>query len=116
MVYLLSTRVDLSFAVQKLAKFSSNPGKLYFEVLVHLLRYIRYNKTLGLKYYDDIKYAPLSHLLIQASIKTENPLMFFSYYSWKDCPDTGRSTVAYIKFYQGGPIYHVTHIPVPVYQ
>ena len=29
-IYLLSTRVDLSFTVHKLAKFSSNPGKLHF--------------------------------------------------------------------------------------
>ena len=49
MIYLLSTRVDLSFAVHKLAKFSANNLKVHFEGLVHLLRYIRDNKTLGLK-------------------------------------------------------------------
>ena len=49
LIYLLSTRVDLSFEVHKLAKFSENPGKVNFEGLVHLLRYIRDNKTLGLK-------------------------------------------------------------------
>ena len=49
LIYLLSKIVDLSFAVHKLAKFSANPGKLHFEVLVHLLRYIRDNKTLVLK-------------------------------------------------------------------
>ena len=41
LIYLLSTRVDLSFAVHKLAKFSENPGKVHFEGLVNLLRYIR---------------------------------------------------------------------------
>ena len=45
LIYLLSTRVNLSFAVHKLAKFSANPGKAHFEGLVHLLRYIRDNKT-----------------------------------------------------------------------
>ena len=40
-ICLFSTRVDLSFAVHKLAKFSDNPGKVHFEVLIHLLRYIR---------------------------------------------------------------------------
>ena len=49
LIYLLSTRVELSFEVHKLAKFSANPGKVHFEGLVHLLRYIRDNKTLGLK-------------------------------------------------------------------
>ena len=29
LIYLLSTRVDLSFVVHKLAKFSANPGKVY---------------------------------------------------------------------------------------
>ena len=45
LIYILSTIVDLSFAVHKLEKFSANPGKVYFEILIHLLRYIRYNKT-----------------------------------------------------------------------
>ena len=42
--------------------------------------------------------------------------MAFSDSSWQDCPDTGRGTGAYIIFYQGGPIYHGTHVPVPVAQ
>ena len=29
-IYLLSTRLDLSFIVHKLAKFSANPGKVHF--------------------------------------------------------------------------------------
>ena len=69
--------MDLSFEVHKLAKFLSNPGKLHFEVLVHLLRYIRDNATLCLKYYTDMKDAPLSELLREAIIQTENQLMAF---------------------------------------
>ena len=42
--------------------------------------------------------------------------MDFSDYSWKDCPDTGIITGAYIMFYQGGPIEHDTHVPGPVAQ
>ena len=38
LIYLLSTRLDLRFAVHKLVKFSANPGKVHFEVLVHLFR------------------------------------------------------------------------------
>ena len=37
--------------------------------------------------------------------------MAFSDSSWQDCPDTGRSTGAYIIFYQGWPIEHGTHVP-----
>ena len=100
--------------MHKLEKFSSNPRKVHFEVFVHLLRYIRYNNTLGLKYYADMNDAPVSDLLRQASIKTENQLMDFSDSSWKDFPDTGRSIGAYIIFYQGVPIDHSTHVPGPV--
>ena len=77
LIYFSSTRVDLSFAVHKLEKFSAIPGKVQFEGLVHLLRYIRDNRTLGLKYYADLNDAPVTDLLIQANIKTKNNLMAF---------------------------------------
>ena len=83
--------MDLSVTVHKLAKFSANPGKVNFEGLVHLLRYVRENKTFFLKYYADMNDAPLSDLLRQANIKTQNQLTAFSDYSWQDCPDTGKS-------------------------
>ena len=108
--------MDLIFSVQKLAKFPANTGKVNFEGLVHLLGYIRDNKTLGLKYYDNINDAPISDLLRQSSIKTENHFMDISDSSWQDCPDTDRSTGAYIIFYQGGPIDHGKHVPGPVAQ
>ena len=71
---------------------------------------------MGLKYYSDLNYAPVTDLLRQANIKTKNYLMTFSDSSWHDCPDTGRSTGAYIIFYQGGPIDHGTHVPLPAAQ
>ena len=108
--------MDLSFAVHKLAKFLESPGKLHFEVLIHLLRYIRDNKTLVLRYYEDMNDAPVTDLLIKASIKTENHLMDFSYPSWQYFPYTDRITRAYIIFYQCVPIDHGTHVPGPVSQ
>ena len=116
LICLLPAIVDLIFALHKLAKISSNPGKVHFEVLLHLLRYIRENKTLTLNHYSEMKDAPLSDILRQANTNTENQLMDFSDYSCKDCPDTGRSTGSYIIFYQVGPIAHGTHVPVPVSQ
>ena len=106
--------MDLRFAVHKLEIFSSNPGKVNFECLVHLLRYIRGNKNLGLIYYANIEDAHLSDLLRQDSINTENQFMVFSDSWLQECPDTGRSTGAYIVFYPGVPIGHCTHVPGPV--
>ena len=79
-----------------------------------MFRYIGDNKTLGLKYYADLNDAPVTDLLIQASNKTNNRLMASSDSSWQGCPDNGRSTGAYIIFYQGGPIDHGTHVTGPV--
>ena len=71
---------------------------------------------MGLNYYDNMKDPPLSDLLIQANIKVENQLMVFSGSRWQYFPDTGKIIVAYIVFYQGEKIYHVTHVPGPVSQ
>ena len=48
--------------MHKLANVSANPGKVQFEGLVHLVRYIRDNKTLGLKYYAYMNAAPVAEI------------------------------------------------------
>ena len=53
----------LEFCSAQVSYFSANPGKVNFEGLIHLLRYIRDNKTLGLIYYADINDAPVTDLL-----------------------------------------------------
>ena len=106
----------LEFCSTQVSNFSSNNGKVHFEGLVHLLRYIRCNLTLLLKYYADMKDANLSDLLRKAIINTKNQLMFFSDSSWQYCTDTGRSTREYIIFDQGETIDHGTNVPGPVAQ
>ena len=69
-----------------------------------------------MRYYADMKDVPLSDMLRQASIKTENQLMALSDSSWKYFPDTGRITWSYIIFDQVGTIDHGTHVPGPVAQ
>ena len=46
---------------------------------------------MGLEYYADMNDAPVTDLLRQDSIKTENHLMDFSDSSWQYCTVTGRS-------------------------
>ena len=82
LIYLFSSRVDLYLSAHKLEMFSSNNGKVNVYGLIQLLRYIRYNKNLGLKYYDKIEDSPLSDLLGQAFVNTDRQLMMFSYYRW----------------------------------
>ena len=99
----LYKKVDISFSAHKLTKYSSNPGKANFEGLVNNLRHIRYNKTLVLKYYADIKDAPLSDLLIQDSIKTDNQLMVYLILSSKifqTLEEVQEHILSFIKVYQ----------------
>ena len=63
-----------------------------------------------------MKDEPLYYLLRKARIKTENQLIDSFDSSWKYCPDTGRSTVAYTIFYQGCIIDNVTNVTGPVSQ
>ena len=69
-IELLPARVYLSFVVHKLRKFSSNPDKVNFEGLVHLLICIKDDNNLVLNHFAGMKDAPLSDLLKQANIKT----------------------------------------------
>ena len=77
-IYILSVRVYLCLAVNKFIKFLSNIGNVHFEGLLHLLRYIWDNNSLGLRYYSQIEDAPLSELFIHSIIHTDNQLMMFS--------------------------------------
>ena len=100
LIYLLYKRVNLNFLLYKLTKFLSNPAKVHFEGFVHILGYIRENKTLALKYYADMNDALVSDLSRKSGIKNENQLMDFYDYSCQYCIDTGISTGAYIIFDQ----------------
>ena len=104
------------FCSTQVVKVFINSGKVHFEGLVKLLRYIRYNNNMGLIYYAKIDDAPLSELLIPDIIKNEKQLMVFSDYRLQYFPYTGRSTGAYIVFYQGEPIDHFTPVSGPVDQ
>ena len=97
-------------------KFLLNYGKLHFEGLVQLLKYIRDNKNLGLEYYAKIYDEPLSDLFRRASIKTDNELMVLSDWIWQYFRYTDITTGEYILFYQGGPIDHCTYFPGTVGQ
>ena len=63
-----------------------------------------------------MKDALLSDLLRKSNINNKNLFLVFYDFSWKYCPDTGRSTGAYNIFYQVWTIDHSTHVPGPVSQ
>ena len=83
------TRPDITFTVNKLCKFMSNPGPNHWQALKHLMRYLKGTLNFG--------------LLFDFSAAKEPDLHLHGYTdaSFADCPDTSRSTVGYVFFYGG---------------
>ncbi len=114
LIYLALTRTDIIYAVNKLAKFTRNPGKKHFEALIHLLRYLRDNPNLGVAFYSDEKRSHIYQSLMKNNIVPRGPLFAFSDSSWNDDIDTGRSTGCYLIIYMGGVVDHSSNLPDPV--
>ena len=114
LIYLLNTRPDITFAVTKLAKFMRVPGQEHFRALTHVLQYLRDNSNYGITFYRVIEDSPIHQLLEQAGEKNVKQLFGMHDSSWQDCPDTGRSTGAFVLFSQGGAVDYNTFVPSPV--
>ena len=80
------SRPDITFVVNKLCKFMSNPGPTHWGYLKHLLRYLAGTRELGIVYDFESK-------------AKCNSLHGYCDSSFADCPDTSRSTLAYAFFY-----------------
>jgi hypothetical protein len=63
LIYLGMTRCDIVHAVNKLAKYTRQPGRNHFEALLHVLRYLRDNSLMGIRFYSNLTRAPLINML-----------------------------------------------------
>jgi len=79
------TRPDITFAVNKLCKFMAFPGSVHWKSLKHLLRYLKGSRLSGL-FYD-------------FSGEGHSTLFGYTDASFADCPDSGKSTIAYAFFF-----------------
>ena len=82
----LATHPDLSFPVSLLACFQANPGIEHWNVLVHVIRYIKNTLDYGLTYSRDAELSP--HAYVDAD--------------YGGCWDTRRSTSGYVFIMAGG--------------
>ncbi len=81
------SRPDITFTVNKLCKYMSNPGETHWRQLKHLIRYLAGTIDWGIHY--DFGKITTSQF---------NRLHGYSDSSFADCPDTSRSTLAYAFF------------------
>ena len=66
------TRPDMCYAVNKLAKFSNNPGIVHYKALLHLIGYLKGHGDKGLRFYKDIKLSPIYKILKENNIEINN--------------------------------------------
>ena len=108
-----NTRADILFAVCKLAKACIDPGQADHEALRWLIGYIRNKPDLAIKFYPNKSGTPI-HQILQTARVPISDLVVFTDASWQDCPDTGRSTVGHLIFYNGALIDANSSMPSPV--
>ena len=50
-MYLMScTRPDIAYAVNKLSRYTSNPGAMHWQRIMRVLKYLRFTRDYGLHY------------------------------------------------------------------
>jgi hypothetical protein len=114
LIYLALTRVDISHAVNKLAKYTRLPGDNHYHALFHVLRYLRDHPYYGITFYGELSDAPIYKMLKSIDLETKAPFLMMSDSSWNDDVDTGRSTGMFEGFYQGGCVDHSSNMPDPI--
>jgi hypothetical protein len=90
------------------------PGKMHYEGLIHLLRYLRDNNNYGVRFFSDYLTSPLFKHLTSHNMPTDQHLVVMSDSSWNDDVDSGRSTGCFLIFYMGKVIDHSSNMPGPV--
>ena len=76
---LCCTRPDIAFAVNKLAKYSNNPGILHYRALSYLIGYIKGTPHKFLKFYSNMRESPIYKMLKEDKITSnEDIIIIFS--------------------------------------
>ena len=66
------TRPDICFAVNKLAKYSNNPGVVHYRALLHLIGYIKGSSNNGLRFYPSERDSPIYKSLLENNITVKD--------------------------------------------
>ena len=88
MYLMVSTRPDLAAAVGILSRFMENPGKVHWEAVKKVLRYVQHTKSYGLLY----------------KRSGSLDIVGFCDSNWGGCLDTRRSTTGYVFMMSGGAV------------
>ena len=69
LIYLMNTAMTLQYAIRKLAKFNTLPGRQHYKALIHLLHHVRTHRTdFSLKFYSPNDHPPVYSLVKHANL------------------------------------------------
>jgi hypothetical protein len=88
MYLMVCTRPDIAFAVCQLSRYGSNHGEGHWKALLHVIRYVKGTKALGITYRGGMDLYP----------------RLFSDASFASDPDSRRSVSGYVSYVGGGPV------------
>jgi hypothetical protein len=88
------TRMDISFAVNKCARYMSNPGQAHWDAVLDILAYLRGVPSASIEYSGDFSKTNFLPNVIYAFVDSDHA----------GDPDTRRSTSGYTIMLNGGPI------------
>ena len=88
MYLMVCTRPDIAFAISQLSRYSSNHGTEHWNALVHVIRYVKGTKGLGITFKGGSLFYPC----------------LFSDASFASDIDSKKSVSAYISYVGGGPV------------
>ena len=82
LIYLTTTRLDISYVIHQVSQFMSSPQHLHLAAIRRIIRYLRGSPTRGL-------FFPTGSFL---------QLVAYSDVDWVGCPNTHRSTTDWCMF------------------
>jgi hypothetical protein len=88
LIFLTTTRPDLSYAVSTVSRYMSAPQQAHLEVVKHILRYLKKTCDYGILYQSQGKH----------------PIRGYTDVDWAACPETRRPTGGYLFSLAGGSI------------
>ena len=112
LLYLASTtRPDIAFAVTSLSRFMTAPRMSHWKALIHLLRYLKGTKMMGITFVGRAEQSQLQRETSTSfpdaddpSASFNNVLIAFSDADWAAELPGRRSRTGYVIFLNGGPI------------
>ena len=88
MYLMVCTRPDIAFSIGQLSRYSNNHGSGHWNALMHVIRYVKGSKAMGITYTGGVELYPC----------------LFSDASYASDADSRRSVSGYISYVGGGPV------------